>query len=167
MHNLCLELQGFTFSVIHRKGALHLDADAVSRLLQKVEVAHILTEEDLRDDMNPLTEKEKTMLTAKWGDRQSLQIQEIIARHQMEQKESISTDILKGSEGTSEGFFDDNDKLQDSLLGTETIDKNTIVDCGNESYDSATIYSLHIHSIKSKISTISLHKDGILVMEMA
>ena len=139
-----------------------MDAGAVSRLLQKDEVAYILNEEDLRDDMNPLTDKEKAMLIAKWGDKQSLQIQEIIARHQMEQRESISTDILKGSESTFEGFFDDNDKLQDSLLSTEAIDKDTIVEYDNQLYDDTTIYSLHVHGIKSKISAISLHKEGIL-----
>ena len=107
-----------------------MDAGAVSRLLQKDEVAYILNEEDLRDDMNPLTDKEKAMLIAKWGDKQSLQIQEIIARHQMEQRESISTDILKGSESTLEGFLDDTDRSQDSL-DTEAINKDTIVEYNN------------------------------------
>jgi hypothetical protein len=138
-----------------------LDAGAVSRLLQKDEVAYILNEEDLRDDMNPLTDKEKAMLIAKWGDKQSLQIQEIIARHQMEQRESISTDILKGSESTLEGFLDDTDRSQDSL-DTEAINKDTIMEYNNQLYDNTTIYSLHVHGIKSKISTISLHKEGIL-----
>ena len=54
----------------------------------------------------------------------------------MEQRESISTDILKGSEGTLEGFFDDTDKLQDSLLSTET---DTIVEYNNKSYDNTAI----------------------------
>ena len=57
----------------------------------------------------------------------------------MEQRESISTDILKGSEGTLEGFFDDTDKLQDSLLGTEAIKKDTIVEYNNKSYDNTAI----------------------------
>jgi hypothetical protein len=98
--------------------------------------------------MNPLTDKEKAMLTAKWGDKQSLQIQEIIARHQMEQRESISTDILKGSESTLEGFFDDTGELQDSLLSTEAKDKDTIVEYDNQLYDNTTIYSLRVHGIK-------------------
>ena len=33
LHNLCLGLQGYTFSVIHRKGELHMDADAVSKII--------------------------------------------------------------------------------------------------------------------------------------
>ena len=79
LHSLCLALQEFTFEVIHRKGALHLDADAVSRLFRRDEVAYVFQEEDLRDDMDPLTDKEKAMLTSKWGNKDSLQIQEIIA----------------------------------------------------------------------------------------
>ena len=67
LHNLCLGLQGYTFSVIHRKGELHMDADAVSRLFHKDEVAYVYKEEDLRDDMAPLTEKDKQMLTSSWG----------------------------------------------------------------------------------------------------
>jgi hypothetical protein len=52
LNTLCLGLQGFIFNVIHRKGALYLDADAVSRLNHIDEVAYINTKEDLRDDMN-------------------------------------------------------------------------------------------------------------------
>jgi hypothetical protein len=33
---LCLDLQAFTFEVIHREGKLHLDADAVSRLFTPI-----------------------------------------------------------------------------------------------------------------------------------
>jgi hypothetical protein len=44
------------------------------------------------------------------------------------------------------------DKLQDSLLGTEAIDKDTIVEYNNDSYDNTTIYSLHVIRIHSFIS---------------
>ena len=44
------------------------------------------------------------------------------------------------------------DKLKDSLLGTEAIDKDTIVEYNNESYDNTTIYSLHVIRIHSFIS---------------
>jgi hypothetical protein len=44
------------------------------------------------------------------------------------------------------------DKLQDSLLGTEAIDKDTIVEYNNESYDNTTIYSLHVIRTHSFIS---------------
>jgi hypothetical protein len=72
LHSLCLTLQEFTFQVIHRKGALHLDVDAVSRLFRKDEVAYVFQEVDLRDDMDPLTDKEKAILTSKWGNKDSL-----------------------------------------------------------------------------------------------
>ena len=41
-------------------------------------------------------------------------------------------------------YYDNNkytDKLQDSLLGTGAIDKDTIVEYNNESYDNTIIYS--------------------------
>jgi len=97
LHNLCLGLQGYTFSVTHRKGDLHLDADAVSRLFHKDEVAYVHNEDDLRDDMAPLTEKEKLMLTMKWGDKDSRMIQDIIERHKAEQRVSTVSDVISGS----------------------------------------------------------------------
>ena len=97
LHNLCLGLQGYTFSVTHRKGELHMDADAVSRLFHKDEVAYVYKEEDLRDDMAPLTEKEKQMLTTKWGDEDSRMIQEIIERHKAEQRAEDVRDVTSGS----------------------------------------------------------------------
>jgi len=44
------------------------------------------------------------------------------------------------------------DKLKDSLLGTEAIDKDTIVEYNNESYDNTIIYSLQLIRIHSFIS---------------
>jgi hypothetical protein len=46
---LCIDLQDFSFYVIHRQGKCHLDADAVSRLLQKDEVAPVCSDDE-RDD---------------------------------------------------------------------------------------------------------------------
>jgi hypothetical protein len=121
---------GFTFSVIHRKGALHLDADEVSRLFHKDEVAYINTEEDLQDDMNPLTEHEKKMLDTKWGTQDSLQIQEIIARHQMEHRELVSTDIMKGSESQLQPLLqplvDLNHNLDDSMFESNIAYKSDL-----------------------------------------
>ena len=59
MSRMVMDLQGFSFSVTHRSGSLHLDADAVSRLLQVDEEPYVHTIDDLRDDFGPLTEEEK------------------------------------------------------------------------------------------------------------
>ena len=59
---LCLDIQSYTFTIIHRSGALHLDADGVSRLLRKNEVAYVYTADDLRDDIGPLTPEERAYL---------------------------------------------------------------------------------------------------------
>ena len=162
LHSLCLGLQGFTFSVIHRKGSLHLDADAVSRLFHKDEQAYIHTEDDLRDDMNPLTEREKSMLDAKWGNQDSLQIQEIIARHRMEQRESISTDVMKGSETKINMKFINSDHDVPDLLSTSNIENTIYDDQQQEIYDEMNVYSLQVNSIRSKFSSQHLKKDGVL-----
>jgi hypothetical protein len=52
---LCLDLQQFTFKVIHRNGVCHLDADAVSRLLGKDDQPYVRQANELCDDSTPLT----------------------------------------------------------------------------------------------------------------
>ena len=160
LNTLCLGLQGFTFSVIHRKGALHLDADAVSRLFHKDEVAYINTEEDLRDDMNPLTEHEKKMLDTKWGTQDSLQIQEIIARHQMEQRELVSTDIMKGSESQLQPIVDLNHNIDDSLFNSNIENKSDLGKLCDELYQDIDMYPHAVNNITSNIS--SRLNNGIL-----
>ena len=56
MSRMITDLQGFTFNVTHRSGKIHLDADAISRLLQIDEDPYINNADDLRDDLGPLTE---------------------------------------------------------------------------------------------------------------
>ena len=56
---LCMDLQGYTFSVAHRSGKDHLLPDAVSRLLQTNYIAYVNTEEDLTDSFEPF-QREKT-----------------------------------------------------------------------------------------------------------
>ena len=51
---LCMDLQGYTFSVVHRAGKDHLLPDAVSRLLQTHDIAYANTEDDLREGFEPL-----------------------------------------------------------------------------------------------------------------
>ena len=63
---LCLDLQGYTFSVTHRAGKHHLLPDAVSRLLQSDDVAYVNTVEDLRDDFSPLSQEEVKRIMSKY-----------------------------------------------------------------------------------------------------
>jgi len=64
---LCLDLQQFTFNVIHRSGKDHLDADAVSRLLGKDDQPYVRTANELRDDTQPLTETELEYIRKTYG----------------------------------------------------------------------------------------------------
>jgi hypothetical protein len=64
---LCLDLQQFTFRVIHRNGVCHLVADAVSRLLGKDDQPYVRQANELCDDSNPLTDREKEFLMDTYG----------------------------------------------------------------------------------------------------
>ena len=66
MSRMITDLQGFTFSVTHRSGSLHLDADAISRLLQVDEEPYINGADDLRDDFGPLTAEQKHSIFKKY-----------------------------------------------------------------------------------------------------
>jgi len=83
---LCLDLQQFTFKVIHRSGIHHLDADAVSRLLGKDDQPYVRTANELRDDTKPLSSEEKQYLKTKYNFDSEKVIKIIdIARHDMEE----------------------------------------------------------------------------------
>ena len=89
---LCIELQGYTFGVTHRSGKLHIDADAVSRLLSIDTEYQIFTADQLRDDNVPPTNAELGLIDwDQWKIEDQLQIQEIIKQHQRELYESYST----------------------------------------------------------------------------
>jgi len=64
---LCLDLQQFTFKVIHRSGSQHLDADAVSRLLGKDDKPYVRDANELRDDKEPLSQSELEYLRMKYN----------------------------------------------------------------------------------------------------
>jgi transposase InsO family protein len=64
---LCLDLQEYTFTVIHRQGKKHLLADAVSRLLQKDEQPYVRTADELRNDFEPLSKSEWDFLRNRYG----------------------------------------------------------------------------------------------------
>eukprot|EP01034_Spumella_vulgaris_P022164 gene22164-28272_t len=65
---LCLDLQGFHFSVTHVAGVRHLGADAVSRLLRHGEMPYVRDADDLREDFGPLTEEEKSRLQQEYSE---------------------------------------------------------------------------------------------------
>ena len=136
LHNLCLGLQGYTFSVIHRKGELHMDADAVSRLFHKDEVAYVHNEEDLRDDMNPLTNEEKLSLFNKWGAEDSQMICEIIERHKREQNGLNMESIIAGS-----SIQGDDDLLLHEVDNRESV----IIHEDGIQYDQT--YVQHVHQL--------------------
>jgi len=63
LHRMCIAIQGFSFSVTHRKGSEHLDADAVSRLFQTGDDSEYIDDMDeFRTDNLPLTDKEIAQL---------------------------------------------------------------------------------------------------------
>ena len=64
---LCMDLQGFTFSVKHRSGDKNLLADAVSRLFQVNDIPPVMTSDELRDDFAPLTREEREKLESEFG----------------------------------------------------------------------------------------------------
>ena len=85
MSRMVMDLQGFTFSVTHRSGALHLDADAVSRLLQVDEDPYIHTIDDLRDDFGPLSEEEKKTILRTYPNKSDAdKVVDIINEHRRE-----------------------------------------------------------------------------------
>jgi hypothetical protein len=89
------DLQGFTFNVTHRSGKVHLDADAISRLLQIDEDPYINNADDLRDDLGPLTEKEKEGLLTKYlGFGDADKIADIIDTFRMERLREAEEDDM-------------------------------------------------------------------------
>ena len=82
------DLQGFTFSVTYRSGFLHLNADAVSRLLQIDEEPYVNTVDDLRDDFGPLSESDKDTILRKYPNEDDAKmVTDIIETFRTERRE--------------------------------------------------------------------------------
>ena len=67
-NNICISryinnLQEYRFSITHRTGQAHVDADALSRLLQVGDVVEVNTAEDLSDNFVPVNAEEKAHLS--------------------------------------------------------------------------------------------------------
>jgi hypothetical protein len=88
LQRMCLDIQHFTFRVTHRKGKAHIDADTISRLLGRDDNPHIRSEDELRDDIGPLTAEEQELLRSRFYDDADLLIKTINERRAEEQTES-------------------------------------------------------------------------------
>ena len=93
------------------------------------------------------------MLDTKWGTQDSLQIQEIIGRHQMEQRELISTDIMKGFESQLHPLVDLNHNLDDSMLEANIEYKSDLGELRDELYQEINMYNHAVNGITSNISS--------------
>ena len=96
LQRLCLDLQGFNFSVKHRSGKAHLDADAVSRLLQGDEQPYVRTVDELRDDQGPLSIEDEALIRRRHLEDNAISIIEIINNFRaMRQTDLLKTVPLK------------------------------------------------------------------------
>ena len=91
---MVMDLQGVSFTVTHRSGVLHLDADAVSRLLQVDEEPYVNTVDGLRDDFGPLSEADKAVISLKYPHHNDAKkVADIIDQFRVErQKEGLNPD---------------------------------------------------------------------------
>ena len=58
MMRYLMDIQQYNFRLFYKKGTMHLDADAVSRLLKFGEEPVYLSADDLEWDKGPVTEEE-------------------------------------------------------------------------------------------------------------
>ena len=94
MSRMTTDLQGFTFSVIHRSGSHHLDADAISRLLQVDEEPYVNGADDLRDDFGPLTEEQKHALFGRYPVKSdAITVIDIIEKFRVERLSDPKVDV--------------------------------------------------------------------------
>ena len=61
LDRLCMDLQEFSFSIKHRRGKVHIDADIISRLLRTNDQPYVNTTDSLRTD-NFLSEEDRNDL---------------------------------------------------------------------------------------------------------
>ena len=89
---LCMDLQGYTFSVVHRAGKDHLLPDAVSRLLQTHDIAYVNTEDDLREGFEPLQGDDLEWIKNKFGNESGYVIEVINEFRDTRNKEYATAD---------------------------------------------------------------------------
>ena len=113
---LCLDLQGYRFTVIHRKGGEHLDADAVSRLLHVGEPAIVYSEDDLRDDIGPLSKEDQQLLENKFGSLNATVLENIIDRH----REEVHQEVKRVKEQSMNNLLEAEISTIDQLIPVTT-----------------------------------------------
>lgn len=97
----CLNLQDYYFSVTHRKGKDHIDADALSRLFQLDDMPEVNDQDTLRHDSGPLTEADIHQLYRRY-DRDADIIIRTLRRHQEEQMDSLQSRVNCASIGATD-----------------------------------------------------------------
>lgn len=90
---LCIDLQQYWFTVTHRKGKDHIDADALSRLLHIDEEPYVREESDLRHDTGPLTMEDIRATKHRFGPDADM-ILKIINRYHLDKKEEKEQAVL-------------------------------------------------------------------------
>ena len=94
------DLQEYRFNITHRSGKAHVDADAVSRLLQADDVVVINTAEDLSDNFRPLDEHEQNFLYQRFPKDTPLlidAINEFRVKRNLTKLESLEVTIMDDS----------------------------------------------------------------------
>jgi hypothetical protein len=93
LHRLCTELHqkllSIIIEIIHRKGEKHLDADAISRLLQFGDDIYVNNADDLRDHVGPLSPLDEDFLQYEHPVDYKNVI-EITNRHRLERREEMA-----------------------------------------------------------------------------
>eukprot|EP01034_Spumella_vulgaris_P037747 gene37747-46577_t len=99
LNRLCLDLQGFNFSVQHIAGEKHLAADAISRMLRQGEAPYVRDENELRDDWGPLKEWEVKQLNEEYTQDapEMVKIIDEFRAQRKESKERAQADLLRAA----------------------------------------------------------------------
>jgi hypothetical protein len=87
--SLFTDLQGYSFEIIHRKGEEHLDADAISRLLQFGDDIYVNNADDLRNDFGSPSPLDEEILQYQHPMDYKIVIK-IMNRHRLERREEMA-----------------------------------------------------------------------------
>ncbi len=116
-------LQEYRFNITHRSGKAHIDADAVSRLLQADDVVVVNTAEDLSDNFVPLDTDEESFLTQRFPKDSSTLIDAINdfrVRRNLQKIIYLDNQIFEDT-GTTVQLSDDTIEATDIHIGSFTL----------------------------------------------
>jgi hypothetical protein len=138
LHRLCTDLQGYSFEIIHRKGEEHLDADAISRLLQFGDDIYVNNADDLRDDFGPLSPLDEELLQYEYPVDYKKVI-EITNRHRLERREEMARMEAADARAIAEKILkrraapvDDGDRIDTAIKRLAGKVKNTTIPNGDK-----------------------------------